>query len=110
MSVHAKGLIRFGHAGELETILKRLTLHYENNNASSSTVFENLPAAYRESLLKAIIAFEIEITSVDNVFKLSQNKDQLSYRRIMEKLEQLGGDGSRLAAEMKKRESQLFQS
>ena len=32
MSVHAKGIIRFGDANELVSVLKRLTLHYENNN------------------------------------------------------------------------------
>jgi transcriptional regulator len=58
--------------------------------------------------MKAIIAFEIEVTGIDNVFKLSQNRNQKSYNNIIEKLEEQGGDGKLIAEEMKKRQSQLF--
>jgi transcriptional regulator len=108
ISVHAKGIIRFGDEQALINILKRLTLHYENNNPSSSTVFDNLTEEYRNPLLKAIIAFEVEVTEIDNVFKLSQNRDKKSYHNIIEKLEQQGGDGKYIAGEMKKRVGQLF--
>lgn len=108
MSVHAKGIIRFGGMDELVAVLKRLTLHYENNNKSSPTVFDNLPSEYRERLMKAIIAFEIEVTAIDNVFKLSQNRNEKSYNNIIEKLKQQGGDGKLIAEEMGKRQSQLF--
>lgn len=108
MSVHAKGTIRFGDEAELINILKRLTLHYENNNHDSSTVFDNLAEEYRNPLMKAIVAFEIEVKEIDNVFKLSQNRDEKSYHNIIQKLEEQGGDGKFIAAEMKKRTSQLF--
>jgi transcriptional regulator len=108
MSVHAKGNIRFGSEDELVSVLKRLTLHYENNNPDSTTVFDNLPSGYREPLMKAIVAFEIEVTEIDNVFKLSQNRNEKSYQHILEKLEVQGGDGKLIADEMKKRKSQLF--
>src|SRR6476660_6309357 len=75
MSVHAKGTIRFGDEGDLVAILKRLSLHYEQNNTDSTTIFDNLPPDYSDRLMKAIIAFEIEVTSIDHVFKLSQNRD-----------------------------------
>ena len=109
MSVHAKGTISFGDGHSLIQILKRLTLHYENNNAGSTTVFDNLPAEYTERLMKAIISFEIEVTGIDNVFKLSQNHNEKTFQNIIEKLEQQEGDGKLIAEEMKKRESQLFQ-
>jgi transcriptional regulator len=108
ISVHAKGTIRFGSEAELISILKRLTLYYENNNHDSSTVFDNLPEEYRNPLMKAIIAFEVEVTEMDNVFKLSQNRDEKSYHNIIQKLEEQGGNGKFIAAEMKKRTSQLF--
>ena len=73
MSVHAIGIIRFGNDEELVAILKRLTLHYEDNNTSSTTVFDNLPVEYTSRLIKAIVAFEIEVTSLEHVFKLSQD-------------------------------------
>lgn len=108
ISVHARGMIRFGNKEDLIAILKRLTLHYENNNPASTTVFDNLSSAYTEPLMKAIVAFEIEVTSLDNVFKLSQNRDEKSFHTIMEKLQQQGGDGAFIASEMKKRQEQLF--
>ena len=108
MSVHAKGSIRFGDRDDLIAILKRLTLHYENNNAASTTVFDNLTSAYTEPLLKAIVAFEVEVVSIDNVFKLSQNRNEKSFHNIMEKLNERGSDGKFIAEEMKKRQHQLF--
>ena len=108
MSVHAKGIIKFGEAEELENILKRLTLHYENNNTKSTTIFDNLPSDYREKLMKAIVSFEIEVTAIDNVFKLSQNHNEKSYDNIIDKLKEQEGDGKLIAEEMKNRKSQLF--
>ena len=108
MSVHAKGAIRFGNEEDLIAILKRLTLHYENNNTASTTVFDNLPSEYTGRLMKAIIAFEVEITSIENVFKLSQNRDEKSFHNIMAKLNEQGSDGKFIAEEMKKRQQQLF--
>ena len=108
MSVHAKGSIRFGNKEDLIAILKRLTLHYENNNTASTTVFDNLPSQYTEPLLKAIVAFEVEVVSIDNVFKLSQNRNEKSFQNIMDKLNEQGSDGKFIAAEMKKIQHQLF--
>ena len=108
MSVHAKGSIRFGNKEDLIAILKRLTLHYENNNTASTTVFDNLTSQYTEPLMKAIVAFEVEVESIDNVFKLSQNRNEKSFHNIIEKLNEQGSDGKFIADEMKKRQHQLF--
>ena len=83
-------------------------LHYENNNTASTTVFDNLSSEYIASLIKAIVAFEVEIISVENVFKLSQNRDEKSYNNIISKLEEQGSDGQFIATEMKKRAQKLF--
>jgi hypothetical protein len=61
---------------------KKTSLHFENGNKQSTTVFDNLPKEYKEPLMKAIVAFEIEVTDMQNVFKLSQNRDQKSYETI----------------------------
>jgi transcriptional regulator len=108
MSVHAKGTIRFGDYDDLVTILKRLTLFYENGNTASTTVFDNLSSEYTEKLMKAIVAFEVEVTAIDNVFKLSQNRNEKSFHNIIEKLKVQGSDGEFIAEEMKKRQQQLF--
>ena len=58
--------------------------------------------------MPAIVAFEIEIIEMDNVFKLSQDRDAESYNNIKEKLKQQGEDGKVIAAEMEKRTKELF--
>ena len=110
MSVHAKGTIRFGDTEELISILKRLTLHYENNNTASATVFDNLPAEYTERMMKAIVPFEIEISDLQHVFKLSQDRDEKSYDNIIQQLKQKDGNAKTIAAIMEKRKSKTFPS
>ena len=110
MSVHAKGTIRFGDSNELISILKRLSLHYENYNTASTTVFDNLPAEYTERMMKAIVAFEIEVTSMEHVFKLSQDRDEKSYDNIIVELKKQGGDAKEIAELMEKRKEKVFGS
>jgi transcriptional regulator len=108
MSVHAKGTIRFGNEQELVAILRRLTLHYENNNTASTTVFDNLSPDYTGRLMKAIVPFEIEVTSMEHVFKLSQNRNEKSYDNIIQQLKKQEGDGQIIAELMEKRKSKVF--
>jgi len=108
MSVHARGTLRFLDQQGLEDALKKLTLHYENDNPHSSTIFDNLPPDYRNRLMKSIIAFEIEVNSIENVFKLSQNRDEQSFHHIMDKLSEQDPDAKKIAEEMNKRKDQLY--
>ena len=103
MSVHARGKMIFLDEAALLTVLKRTTDHFENNEHSAAG-FDQLPMDYVLKLSKAIIAFDIEVEDIQNVFKLSQNRDEKSYRNIIDKLEDMTDEGSRsIAAEMKKR-------
>ena len=108
MSVHARGTLRFLDQQGLENALRKLTLHYENNNPHSSTIFDNLDTSYTSPLMKSIIAFEIEIEKIENVFKLSQNRDEQSFHHIMDKLSTQDTDAEKIAAEMAKRKEQLY--
>jgi transcriptional regulator len=92
----------------LVELLKKLSLHFENNNAASSTVYDNLPADYKEKLIKAILAFELEVTEMDNVHKLSQNRDEKSYDNIVRQLKQQEGDAKEIGDLMEKRKEQVF--
>jgi transcriptional regulator len=108
MSVHVKGQLRFLDEQGLVDVLRKTSLHFENNNSHSSTAFDNLPEEYTSRLMKAIVAFEVEVESIDHVFKLSQNRDKESYGNIIEKLEVRDADGKIIAEEMKKRQEDLF--
>ena len=108
ISIHARGQIRFLDEAALITLLKKLSLRFENNNTASSTVYDNLPNDYKEKLIKAILAFELEITEMDNVHKLSQNRDEKSYDNIVQQLKKQQGDAKEIGDLMEKRKGQVF--
>lgn len=107
LAVHVKGELNFLDEEELLLMLKELTAHYENNETSPS-LYKHLPSDYVNRLSKAIVAFEIKVTSIDHVFKLSQNKDEKSYQNIMDAFNKGNSDEQSIATEMSKRKDQLF--
>jgi len=108
MSVYIKGIIRFLDDAGLIDALRMTSLHFENQNRQSATIFDNLPSEYTQRLMKAIVAFEIEIIELDTVFKLSQDRDAESYKNIIEKLKEQDEAGQVIAAEMIKRTKEVF--
>jgi transcriptional regulator len=100
-AVHASGKLQFLPEDSLLKILRRTTSHFENNPASPSLV-EHLPPDYINRLMKAIIAFEIEVTALDHVFKMSQNKDKESYLNIIEHLEKGDAEAQQVASVMER--------
>lgn len=108
MSAHAQGIIRFLDDTALEEVLRKTTLHFENNNHESTTIYDNLPEEFKQRVMGAIVAFEIEVKEIDTVFKLSQDRDAKSYHNIIEKLKEQGEDGRMIAGEMEKRAKELF--
>ena len=110
MSVHVQGTIRFLGEEALVDVLRKTSLHFENYQPDSATVYDNLSEDYRSRLINAIVAFEVEVLHIDHVFKLSQNKDEESYHNIINKLESQGGEAGSVADEMKKRAESVFAS
>ena len=107
VSVHAKGTLKFLDDAALLALLSRLTAYFENNPHSPALV-EKMPEEYVTKLMKAIVAFEIEVTHLDNVFKLSQNHEKENFTAIADNLKVQGGQAAAIAQEMEKRRSQLF--
>jgi transcriptional regulator len=108
MSVHVKGIIRFLDDNALIDALRMITLHFENYNQQSTTIYDNLPPDYTKRLMQAIVAFEIEVKEIDTVFKLSQDRDAKSYDNIIKRLKQQGESGQVIAGEMEKRVKEVF--
>ena len=55
-------------------------------------------------MVKAIVGFSIEVEAFDNVFKLSQNRDEASQRNIIEQLRKReDANSTGIANEMEKR-------
>jgi len=106
-SVHARGKLKFLAEEKLRDILERTTAHFEQN-ADSPSLYNKLPADYVNRLVKAIVAFEIEVTALENIFKLSQNRDEKSYEQIITQLEKHEGGAKEIADVMLKRKEKVF--
>jgi transcriptional regulator len=102
MTVHAKGKIKFtDEAGTLKAI-NAITNKYVGTGTAAS--FDKLPREYIDRMIKAIVGFEIEVTSYDNVFKLSQNHDEPDRKNIIKQLKERGdAQSNAIAEEMMKR-------
>lgn len=85
-TVHASGTIKFLEDEALYNFLVQLTEKFEANPHSPALV-QKMDEKYVQDLMKAIVAFEIEITDVQHIFKLSQNKDEESRKNIIHSFE-----------------------
>ena len=106
MTVHARGKMTFTDEGKLRQILEQTTTHYEGAENTAGG-YHQLPTHYIDKLISAIVGFEIEVKSLENVFKLSQNRDVESYQAIIQQLQQGDANAQGIAAEMQKRAAQL---
>lgn len=106
MTVHAKGEFRFLDDSELPGLLNELTAFYEKEDSAAS--YQHIPQDYISRMVKAISAFEIKVTSMDHVFKLSQGRDKESFDNIVSKLSAGDANEKAIAAEMEKRKGKLF--
>ena len=107
MAVHLKGKLRYLPQEDLIDILRELKDTYE---VDPSHKFEHLAPDYVPSMIRAIEGFEIEVTSVQAVFKLSQNRSESDFERTIEALRQRGGEHALVAEEMSARRSLYFGS
>lgn len=85
-TVHAIGKMEMKDDAHLLQLLTDLTLHFEKD-ANAPTQIKNLDPEYVRQNMKAIVSFEIEVTELKNVFKLSQNRDEVSHANIQKELE-----------------------
>lgn len=108
MSVHVQGLVKIMSDDELMQFMRKFTLYFEKGNTESQTILDNLPAGYVKRMMPAIDGFEIKADKIENVFKLSQNRDEKSYLNIIDKLQEQGGNSAIIASEMIKRKAELF--
>lgn len=108
MSVYVTGRVNFMTDEQLVAFMRKLTLKFEGGNTQSLTFYDNLPGQFLSKMMPAIVGFEIKAEKFENVFKLSQNRDEKSYLNIIAKLQEIGGDSALIANELIKRKSALF--
>jgi transcriptional regulator len=101
LAVHVYGKVTILNHDEAVNSLKRLVDKYEMKSEKPVRVEDLSEKTMREA--RGIIAFEIEITSIEAVKKLSQNRDNKNYQNIVSELEKTNENQSlAVAIEMKK--------
>jgi transcriptional regulator len=60
----------------------------------------DLPQSYETGMLRAIVAFEIEVSHIEAKFKLSQNRDDVDRRNVAARLDALGFDDAKAVARL----------
>jgi transcriptional regulator len=101
IAVHVYGTIKILSEEKLLETLKKLVDKYEA--ASENPV--KMEELSRKTLMqaRAIVGFEIEIKEIQASKKLSQNRDEKNFQKIISELERIGNFNSNsIAEEMKK--------
>lgn len=99
VAVHAYGKLRILDDGELRDALARLTRRYESG-MEKPLFMEAMPDDYITRQLRGIVGFEVEITALEGKWKLSQNRSDADFRRIVGELEKSEHADSQAVAAM----------
>lgn len=100
-TVHAVGTMQMQDEQHLYHLLVALTEKFESDPDAPSQV-KNLDPMYMQQNMKAIISFEIEVAQLKHVFKLSQNRDEISHQNIQNELNKGDAACKYMAAAMKR--------
>lgn len=100
-TVHAIGKMQMQDEQHLYHLLVALTEKFESDPDAPSQV-KNLDPMYMQQNMKAIISFEIEVAQLKHVFKLSQNRDEISHQNIQNELSKGDAACKYMAAAMKR--------
>lgn len=85
LAVHDYGKVRLHSHEEALEALKRLLNKYEINSQNPIRIENLSEKTMRET--RGIVSFEIEISAIESVKKLSQNRDDKNYKNIINELE-----------------------
>jgi transcriptional regulator len=102
-TVHARGKMEIKDETHLRNLLTELTLHFEKDPESPTQV-KNLSEEYMQQNMKAIYSFDIVVTDLQHVFKLSQNRDEISHANIKAELNNGDAACKHMAAAMGRKE------
>jgi len=100
-TVHAKGQLEIKDDAHLFKLLTDLTLHFEKDSESPTQV-KNLSEEYMQQNMKAIFSFDMVVEDLQHVFKLSQNRDEVSHANIQKELNKGDAACKYMAAAMKR--------
>ena len=102
ISVHVYGTIKIVEGEALKAALSRLVNNYEHTLPHPVTV-EEIPEKTFQENFRGIVGFEIKVEEIQAAYKLSQNRDEVSYHSVIEHLEEGDDITKGVASEMKKK-------
>ncbi|GGP15581.1 FMN-binding negative transcriptional regulator [Oceanobacillus neutriphilus] len=101
-AVHMYGAPRMLDKDELRDTLAILSDKYEKHRDPAFSV-GNFTPELLEAQLKAIVGFEVRVTEIQAVYKLSQNRKEADYKSVMNHLQREGdSDSHKVAEQMEK--------
>ena len=101
LAVHVYGNIKVVDTHEMQEILRFQMAKYEQLNGSKMS-FDEIPESILKEDYNGLIAFKIEVTEVHASRKLSQNRDEQSFKQVVDALQQSANEHQRaIAQEMK---------
>ncbi|HYD21450.1 MAG TPA: FMN-binding negative transcriptional regulator, partial [Flavipsychrobacter sp.] len=107
-TVHARGTVKWLDEAGTVNAVRDLMNKYESGQEKPLFV-EHLPDGYVAHMVKAIVGFEMEVTDTFAIFKLSQNRDDESYKNIVKHLQATNDtDAHKVANELMRRRPTLF--
>lgn len=98
-TVQAKGMMKLLDREGTRDAIRNLTDSYENP-AGSPAAFHQMDEGYIEKNLNAIRGFEIKVTELNAVFKLSQNHSENNQKAIISSLQQRNDSDSQEIARL----------
>lgn len=97
-TVQAAGKLQYKDEIFLRELLTQLTEFFEVPDSPS--LVQNMDQQYVQRMMQAIVAFEVEVTSIRHTFKLSQNRDKHSQANIIAELNKQGAGSREIARTM----------
>jgi transcriptional regulator len=89
LAVHVYGIIHIVEGDLLRAQLSRMVDKYESGLNNPVRV-DTMSKDFLEKEIKGIVGFDIEITEIQAASKLSQNRDEKNYKRIIDGLTRKG--------------------
>ena len=89
IGVQARGQLKLIGDKELVETLHKLTRQHERG-AGSAWEVSDAPQEYIDAMKDGIVGFEIELTSVEGSWKLSQNKEAPTREAVARQLDRQG--------------------
>lgn len=103
MAVHAYGILERMDGGAVRAHLKQIVDHYEAHEAHPVDI-DKMDPAMIEHEMKGVTGFRIRVTEWQGKAKMSQNRDDANYHRVIEHLDHRADAHSfEISSEMKKR-------